>query len=99
MSLEEINDLIESTPDFLENGYGKEAFKVNGMIMKVFPGDNDYYLACPKCRKKVMEEGGGFRCEKQCNEFFAKCDIIYMLKASFMDYSRSISVTLPRESG
>ena len=80
------------------NGNG-EVFKVYGMISRIFPSDNDVYTACPKCKKKMTEESGGYRCEKGCNEFFETCDFVYMLKAIFMDSGHSVAVTCPREAG
>jgi len=43
-----------------------------------------YYLACNECKKKVMEEGVGFRCET-CNKVMTTCNVNYTLTVIFED--------------
>jgi replication factor A1 len=57
-----------------------------------------YYLSCPDCRKKVIDEGTGWRCEN-CNKVQATNIPTYMLSAKISDPSGSVFVSFPRELG
>lgn len=57
-----------------------------------------YYLACPDCKRKVCDEGTGFRCEN-CNKSFATCLPTYMLTAKLTDVSHGLFISFARELG
>jgi hypothetical protein len=42
-------------------------FKVSGYISRMMNDEKMFYLSCPECRKKVIEETVGYRCEN-CNK-------------------------------
>lgn len=57
-----------------------------------------FYNSCPDCRKKVVEETVGYRCEN-CNKVQMKPIPTYMLSARISDTSGSVFVSFPRELG
>jgi replication factor A1 len=57
-----------------------------------------FYLGCPECRKKVIEEVAGYRCEN-CNKVQTQCVPTYMLSAKMNDLSGSTFMTFPKELG
>ena len=56
------------------------------------------YSACPQCKKKVLEDTAGYRCET-CNKVYAQCIPTYMLNVKFSDVSGNIFVTIPKDLG
>jgi len=56
------------------------------------------YLSCPDCRKKVIEEGGLWKCE-HCSKTHTINLPTYMLSALINDVSGSVMVQFPRELG
>lgn len=42
-------------------------FKISGYVSRMANDDKMYYLSCPDCKKKVVEETVGYRCEN-CNK-------------------------------
>jgi replication factor A1 len=50
--------------------------------------DKTYYMACPddSCKKKVMEESTGFRCEA-CNKTYPSAIPTYVITAKIADIS------------
>ena len=57
-----------------------------------------FYLACPDCRRKVIDDGTGYRCES-CDKSFNDCQPTYMLSAKISDFSSSIYISFCRELG
>lgn len=57
-----------------------------------------YYISCPDCRRKVIDEGHGFRCEN-CNKTQPTMIPTYMLTAKVSDVSGSLFIQFPRELG
>lgn len=55
-------------------------FRISGFIAMLKNDDKAYYNACPDCKKKVTEEGNGYRCEN-CGMFKAGCVPTYMVTA------------------
>lgn len=60
--------------------------------------DKIYYLSCPDCRKKVIEEATGWRCEN-CNKIQLTNTPTYMLSARLLDTSGGVYICFPRELG
>ena len=60
--------------------------------------DRTFYLACPECKKKVMEESCGWRCES-CDKAMPTCIPTYMLLAKISDVSECIFVNFYRDEG
>lgn len=50
------------------------------------------------CRRKVVEDQGGYRCE-HCNKTFASFNPTYMITAKISDFTESIFVNFAREHG
>jgi DNA-directed RNA polymerase subunit RPC12/RpoP len=48
-----------------------------------------FYIGCPDCKKKVLEEGAGkYRCEN-CNKIVLNCTTNYNFSARFSDFTGS----------
>jgi replication factor A1 len=62
--------------------------------------DRTFYLACPEdsCKKKVIEESVGWRCEN-CNKTYPHCNPTYMLRAKISDVSDAAYVDFYRNEG
>jgi phage FluMu protein Com len=78
-------------------------FKVSSHSTKIFIGDDanskpQYYISCPECKKKVLEEGSMFRCEN-CNKSLRTANTTYNFSARVSDISESIYVQFLGESG
>ena len=57
-----------------------------------------FYLACPTCKKKVMNENDGFSCEK-CQKVYSDAVPTYNFTAKISDLSDTISVQCMGEVG
>lgn len=57
-----------------------------------------YYLGCPECKKKVLEENAGFRCEN-CNKVHATVNVNYSFSAKISDLSGNMFVSFMGEQG
>lgn len=70
-------------------------FKVTSNLTKIFiPEDPTrllYYMACPDCKKKVMEEGVHYRCEN-CNKTVEKANPNYNFSARVGDLTDNFYV-------
>lgn len=44
-------------------------FKISGFVSHAKADDKFFYLSCPECRRKVVDDLGGYRCEN-CNKTF-----------------------------
>jgi len=68
--------------------FNKKFFYVSGVISMLRNDDKTYYLACPDdtCKKKVMEESVGWRCEN-CNKTYPNCVPTYVITAKIADVS------------
>jgi len=85
----------------LENDTDKYSFfLLNGFVSRIKYDGLIYYDACinEKCRKKVVEENQGYRCDK-CQKLFATSKPTYMITAKITDFTDSIYVTFAREHG
>lgn len=75
-------------------------FYINGYVARVKNDERIYYPACKGegCRRKVIEDSNGYRCE-HCNQTFADFEPTYMITAKISDFTESIHVTFAREQG
>ena len=73
-------------------------FYVSGYVAFMKNDDRTYYLACPECKRKVMEESCGWRCEN-CDKAMPSCVPTYMLNAKIADVSESLFVSFYRDEG
>ena len=73
---------------------------VSGYVSFVKNDDKTFYLACPteSCKKKVMEESTGWRCEN-CNRTYNNCVPTYMLSAKISDLSDCFFVNFYSNTG
>lgn len=60
--------------------------------------DRLFYNACPTCRKKVLDDLAGYRCEN-CNKALTSCNPTYTITAKISDFSGSIYVSFISEMG
>ncbi len=56
-----------------------------------------YYLACIKCNKKVINEGGFYSCQN-CAQNFDSCNYRYILSAVVADFTSSFIVQFMGET-
>ena len=75
---------------------GSKFFKLSGYISRLTNDDKVYYLACPDCRKKVIEQTEGWRCES-CDKVKPTMVPTYMLQGRVSDLLGNVYVSFPRE--
>lgn len=75
-------------------------FFLNGYISRIKNDDRIYYPACKtdNCRKKVVEDHNGFRCEN-CGKTNSDFNPTYMFSAMISDFTESIYVNFARDQG
>ena len=73
-------------------------FYASGYVSFMKNDDRTFYLACPECKKKVMEESCGWRCES-CDKAQPTCVPTYMLLAKISDVSDNLFVNFYRDEG
>lgn len=97
--MEEIEEHCKYS-DQLKNDRGQEFFKISGYIGRIMYDDmrQMYYLACPECKKKVIEEHGGYKCE-QCGKIFQQCNTNYTYTAKINDFTGGQFFQFMGESG
>ena len=78
----------------------RKLFYVSGFVSNLKNDDKTFYLACPddSCKKKVMEESVGWRCEN-CNKTYPSCVPTYVLQAKIADVSDQVIVQFARNEG
>ena len=60
--------------------------------------DKCYYLACPDCKKKVVEDSFGYRCEN-CQRNHSTVNASYILTAKISDFSGNLYVQFMQDAG
>ena len=73
-------------------------FYASGYVAYMKNDDRTFYLACPECKKKVMEESCGWRCES-CDRAQPTCVPTYMLLAKIADVSETLFVNFYGDEG
>jgi replication factor A1 len=73
-------------------------FFINGQLNSIKNDDRMFYLACPKCCKKVTEENGSCYCEN-CAQAYPKANPTYMITAKVSDPTENIFVSFTRDQG
>ena len=73
---------------------------LNGYVSRIKNDERIYYAACmsDNCRRKVVEDAHGYRCE-HCNKTFMSYRPTYMITAKVSDFTDSIYVNFAREHG
>ena len=96
-----INEIMDqkSSQD-TEESFAKKFFYISGFLSYLKNDEKTYYLACPDetCKKKVMEESVGWRCES-CNKTYPNCVPTYVLTAKFADVSDQVYISFYRNEG
>lgn len=92
----EINESLQEANDTDQYHF----FFLNGYISRIKNDERIFYPACKSenCRRKVVEDQTGFRCES-CNKTFMDYNPTYMITALISDFSESIYVNFAREHG
>ena len=57
-----------------------------------------YYLACPSCKKKVVDDSNGYHCER-CNKQYDEAVPTYNYSIKISDYSGTIQMQVLGETG
>jgi replication factor A1 len=94
--ISEINEAVQQ-----ENDVDKYHFYfLNGYVSRIKNDDRIYYSACmsENCRRKVVQEGHGYRCEF-CDKQFINYRPTYMITAKISDSTDSVFVNFAREHG
>ena len=73
-------------------------FKISGFVSHARSDDKYYYLSCPDCRRKVVDELEGFRCEN-CNKSFSRSFPTYIMTVKFQDATGDMYIQFARELG
>lgn len=78
----------------------KKVFYVSGYVAYLKNDERTFYLACPNesCKKKVIEESVGWRCEN-CNKTYPNCVPTYMVSAKISDLSDNLFCNFYRHEG
>ena len=99
MLLKEISALVDDGSVSMDE-LKTTVFYVSGYIHYLRNDDKTFYLACPEesCKKKVMEESVGWRCEN-CNKTYPNCVPTYILTCKIADVSESNFVNFYRNEG
>ena len=98
MLIEELKKHCDESPEVQE---GKPFYcKVKIEVQKIFYQEDRkmYYLACPTTRKKVVDDGEGYRCEA-CNETHQEANPTYVFNFVASDCSGQIILNLFGENG
>ena len=92
----EINDALQHENDTDQYHF----YFLNGYVSRIKNDERIYYAACmsDNCRRKVVEEAQGYRCE-HCNKSFMSYRPTYMITAKVSDFTDSIYVNFAREHG
>jgi replication factor A1 len=92
----EINDSLAGENDTDQYHF----FFLNGYVSRIKNDDRIFYPAClsDNCRRKVMEDASGFRCE-HCGKNYMTYQPTYMITAKISDFTESIYVNFAREHG
>jgi len=92
----EINDSLQEENDVDQFHF----FFLNGYVSRIKNDERIYYPACQgeNCRRKVVEDTAGFKCE-HCGKTFLTYQPTYMITAKISDFTESIFVNFAREHG
>lgn len=92
----EINDALQNENDTDQYHF----YFLNGYVSRIKNDERIFYAACmsENCRRKVVEEAQGYRCE-HCNKSFVSYRPTYMITAKVSDFTDSIYVNFAREHG
>jgi len=96
-SVKEMVEASESDPEIHSKS---KYFQVNGFVSWVVDNNDRpmYYLACVTCKKKVIDEPNGFRCEG-CQKSYKDAVPTYNFSFKLSDYSDGVFVSCLSESG
>ena len=94
--IKEINESLTQENDIDQNHF----FFLNGYVSRIKNDDKIFYPACSSdnCRRKVVEDGGMYRCE-HCQMTFQSYQPTYMIRCKISDFTESIWVNFAREHG
>ena len=94
--ISEINESLQDENDTDQYHF----FFLNGYVSRIKNDDRIFYPACPtdNCRRKVVEEANGFKCE-HCGKTYITFTPTYMITAKISDFTESIYVNFAREHG
>ena len=92
----EINESLRDANDVDQT----HMFFLNGYVSMIKNDDRIYYPACKNenCRRKVVEDNGGYRCEN-CGKTSETYSPTYMIMARISDFTDSLYVYFTRENG
>ena len=98
-----IEELVQFCASDQEVQEGKPFYAhLNCEIAYIFtPRDLDrpmFYLACPTCKKKVIDDGNGYRCEN-CNKSYQDAIPTYNFSFKVQDCSGSATLQCLGDSG
>ena len=85
--IEQINEKVAQDLSETES----KSYYVNGYVSYIKKDDNTVYMACPECKKKVVEEGSEYRCER-CDKVIEKPNPTYILTCKIEDSTGAIFV-------
>ena len=94
--ISEINDCLQQENDTDTCHF----YFLNGYVSRIKNDERIFYAACmsDNCRRKVIEDSHGWRCE-HCQKSFQTYRPTYMITAKVSDFTDSIYVNFARENG
>ncbi|CAO3686469.1 unnamed protein product [Umbelopsis ramanniana] len=90
-------NLAEVKSENLGAGEKADFFNVRARVVYM-KNENCWYPACPECKKKLIEEGGSWRCEKDQKQF-PEPDYRYILSLSISDATTQMFMSAFDEVG
>ena len=78
-------------------------YEISGYISIIFCGEEGnirplFYLACQTCKKKVIDDSTGYRCER-CEKTYQDAVPTYMFAIKFSDFTDSQIFNVLGEGG
>jgi hypothetical protein len=73
-------------------------YSVIGILFTISHEKSFYYLACQKCKRKIAEEGGQFKCS-HCGNTSEHCNVVYMFKMRLDDGTGCIWINVLGDLG
>lgn len=91
-SIAEMKSCASENEDVL-GGQRAAFYTITGFVSSILHGEEGnpkplFYLACPSCKKKVLDEHNGYKCER-CDKIFQDAVPTYNFAVRISDFTDS----------